>query len=90
MTVTRVFIGYMILVGAVLGAVVAMRPGLRGFPIPPQLWVLIFMFLFEAGVSAWYRVPPGSAIPMVARLAGFIVAALLTILIPIAAGVPMV
>ena len=86
MTINRVFIGYMILVGVVLGVIVAIRPGLRDFPVPPQMWVLIFMLLFEAGISAWYRVAPGSAITMVVRLAGFIVAALLTILIPIAAA----
>lgn len=47
MTPNRIFLGFMVLTGIVVGLIVAWRPEVREFRIAPYFWVLIAMAAFE-------------------------------------------
>jgi hypothetical protein len=66
MTINRLFIAFMCLVGAAVGIVLVLRPESRDFRVPPYFWVLIAMALFELIAFArgprrcWYCRSDGS------------------------------
>lgn len=88
MTINRLFIAFMCLVGAAVGIVLVLRPESRDFRVPPYFWVLIAMALFELTAFARGRGAPGTVVAMEARLCGFVLAIVLMVLIPIVAGSP--
>lgn len=86
MTVDRVFIGFMIVVGIAVGVIVALRPEVREFRVSPYFWVLIAMVLFEVLNFARGRGAPGTTIAMEARILGFVLAIVLMVVIPTLVG----
>jgi hypothetical protein len=88
MTINRLFLAFMCLVGAAVGLVLVLRPESRDLRVPPYFWVLIAMALFELIAFARGRGAPGTVVAMEARLAGFVLAIVLMVVIPIVAGSP--
>jgi hypothetical protein len=88
MTINQLFLGFMCLVGAAVGVVLVLKPESRDFRVPPYFWVLIAMALFELVAFARSRGAPGTVVAMEARLAGFVLAIVVMVVIPIVAGSP--
>ena len=87
-TIDRVFLVYMAVVGAAVGAILAVAPEARNYRIAPYFWILIAMAAFEMAAFARAQGVPGTMLAMPFRLAGFGLAILFMILIPIVAGSP--
>jgi hypothetical protein len=87
-TVNRIFLGFMVLVGIAVGAVLVLAPETRDFHLPPYFWVLIAMAAFELIAFARWRGAPGTVVTMDARLGGFLLAIVLMVAIPMAADAP--
>jgi hypothetical protein len=68
---TRIFLGYMALIGAVVGAVLVVKPEVRDFRLPPYFWILIAMLLFELAVFLRTRRTPGETIAMEVRFSAW-------------------
>jgi hypothetical protein len=90
MSIDRILIGYMILVGIVVGIVLVFVPEAREFRLPPYFWILFAIAAFDIGAYARKRGAPGTMAGMDARLLGFVLAVVLMVAIPIlsGAGVP--
>jgi hypothetical protein len=88
MTINRLFIAFMCLVGAAVGIILVLRPESRDFRVPPYFWVLIAMALFELITFARGRGAAGTVVAMEARLCGFVLAIVLMVAIPIVTGLP--
>lgn len=88
MTINRLFIAFMCVVGAAVGIVLVIRPEARDFRVSPYFWVLIAMALFELIAFARGRGAAGTVVAMEARLCGFVLAIVLMVVIPIVAGSP--
>lgn len=86
MTIDRIFIGFMIVVGVAVGVIVTLRPEVRELRVSPYFWVLIAMVLFEVLNYVRGRGAPGTTLAMEARLLGFVLAIVLMIVIPTLAG----
>jgi hypothetical protein len=86
--INRIFLAYMVVVGLAAGLAFVVKPDVRDFQIPAYFWVVIAMALFE-GISFWRGGgAPGSVITMGIRVGGFVLAVLLMMAIPYAAGIP--
>ena len=85
---TRVFLGFMALIGVAVGVVLVVRPEVRNFVLPPYLWILIAMLLFELVVFLRTRRTPGETIAMEVRLLGLVLGVVLMVVVPIIAGSP--
>jgi hypothetical protein len=88
MTIDRILIAYMVVVGIAVGAIVTLLPA-REFRLPPYFWVLIAIALFDLAAFARGRGAPGTTVGMDARLLGFVVAVVLMVVIPVLFGVPL-
>lgn len=88
MTIDRLFLGYMTLVGILVGAVLVAAPQLDDYFIKPYFWVLIAVALFEGGVYFVRRNAPGPMLSTQARLLGFVIGIVLMVVIPTLAGSP--
>jgi hypothetical protein len=88
MTINHVFFIFMAIAGAAVGVVLVVEPQLRDFRLSPYFWVLIAMAVFELAAFARGRGAPGTVVAMEARLLGFVLAIVLTVVIPIVAGSP--
>ena len=88
MILDRIFVGFMALVGIAIGFVLVVAPESRDYRVPPYFWVLIAMAIFELAAFARGRGAPGTVLTMQARLAGFALAVVLMVVIPIFAGSP--
>jgi hypothetical protein len=90
MSIDRILIGYMILVGIVVGAILVYVPQAREFRLPPYFWILLAIAAFDITAFALKRGAPGTMAGMDARLLGFVIAVVLMVAIPIlsGAGVP--
>jgi hypothetical protein len=89
MTVDRIFLGFMVLVGALVGALLVVAPQIQDFAIKPYFWVLIAVGLFD-GVNYFLgRTAPGAMLTMSARLAGFVLGIVAMVVIPTLAGAPV-
>jgi hypothetical protein len=88
MTIDRIFLGFMILTGTAVGALLVAMPAARDFRVPPYFWILIAMALFEFVAYARGRGAPGTTVAMEMRLLGFVLAIVLMVVIPILAGSP--
>lgn len=86
MTIDRIFIGFMTVVGIAVGVIVTLRPEVRELRVSPYFWVLIAMVLFEVLNYVRGRGAPGTTLAMEARLLGFVLAIVLMIVIPTLAG----
>jgi hypothetical protein len=88
MSINHVFLAFMVLVGAAVGIVLVVYPESRDLRLSPYFWVLIAMAAFELIAFARGRGTPGTVVSMDARLAGFVLAIVLMVAIPIVAGSP--
>jgi hypothetical protein len=88
MTINHVFIGFMIVIGIAIGALLIAVPQAHDFRVPPYFWILIAMGLFEFAVYTCGKGAPGTAIAMETRLLGFGLAIALMVGIPMLAGQP--
>jgi phosphatidylglycerophosphate synthase len=88
MTIDRFFIGFMMLAGVAVGAVLVIEPEARNYRIAPYFWVLIAMVVFELAAYARGRGAPGTMISTEARLLGFVLAIVIMVAIPAIAGSP--
>ena len=88
MTINHVFLAFMTLVGAAVGAILVAAPESRDYRLPPYFWVLIAMALFELVAFARGRGASGTVVAMDARLGGFVLAIVLMVIIPIIASSP--
>lgn len=89
MTIDRIFFGYMVIVGAAVGAILVVAPRVQDFAIKPYFWVLIAVGLFDGGIYLLGRTAPGQMLTMGARLAGFVFGIVLMVVIPTLAGAPV-
>jgi membrane associated rhomboid family serine protease len=89
MTIDRILIAYMVVVGIAVGAIVTLLPQAREFRLPPYFWVLIAIALFDLAAFARGRGAPGTTVGMDARLLGFVVGVVLMVVIPVLFGVPL-
>jgi hypothetical protein len=87
MTIDRLFLGYMTLVGILVGALLIAAPSVGDYFIKPYFWVLIAVGLFE-GVVYLVRRTPGPVLSAYARLLGFVIGIVLMVVIPTLAGSP--
>lgn len=88
MTIDRLFLGYMTLVGIAIGAILIAAPQVGDYFIKPYFWVLIAVGLFEGGVYLVRRSTPGPVLSAQARLIGFVIGILLMVVLPTLAGSP--
>lgn len=88
MTIDRIFLAFMALCGIAAGAILVVAPESRDLRITPYFWVLIAMALFELALFARGRGAPGTTISIEARLFGLVLAIVLMVTLPIAAGSP--
>lgn len=88
MTLTRLFLGFMALVGVAVGVLLVVRPDLRNVGLPPYFWILAAMLLFELVVFLRTRRAPAESIAMEVRLLALVLAVLLMEVPPIIAGSP--
>jgi hypothetical protein len=88
MTIDRIFLAFMAVVGAAIGFLLVLHPPIRNFVIPPYLWVIVAMMLFEA--AAYWRGggAAGTMVSMEYRLIALVVAVALVIAIPSLMGSP--
>jgi hypothetical protein len=89
MTIDRLFYGYMALIGAAAGALLAAAPASQDFAVKPYFWVLIAVGLFDGGIYLRTRNAPGTMLPMQARLIGFGIGIALMVALPLIAGAPV-
>ncbi len=88
MTLNQVFLGFMALVGAAVGALLVAKPALREVGLPPYFWILIAMLLFELAVFLRTKQAPGATIAMEVRLLALVMAVVIMEIPPIIAGSP--
>jgi hypothetical protein len=88
MTLDGFFVAFMILIGIAVGIILVVVPDSRNYRVPPYFWVLVAMAIFELAAFARGQGAPGTMLSMQARLAGFVLAIVLMVVIPIFAGAP--
>lgn len=88
MTIDRLFIGYMTLVGLAVGAILVVAPQVGDFFLKPYFWVLIAVGLYDGGIILYRRNTPGPMLSTQARLLGFVIGIVLMVLAPTFAGSP--
>jgi hypothetical protein len=88
MTVNRLFVGYMALVGLVVGGVLVAAPHLGDYWLKPYFWVLIAAFVFDGAVAFRAQSVPGLRLEMEWRLGGFAVGIALMIFVLYLTGSP--
>ena len=86
MSIDRIFIAFMIVVGAAVGAVVVVAPQVREFRVPPYFWVLLAMAGLEVANFLRAKGAEGTMIGMDARLAGFVLGIVVMVVVPVLFG----
>jgi hypothetical protein len=86
MSIDRVLIGWMIVVGIAVGAILVAMPQAREFRVPPYFWVLAAIGLFDLATFARGRGAPGTMAGMDARLLAFFIGIALMVGIPVLLG----
>jgi hypothetical protein len=87
MTIDRIFILYMALIGVAAGALLVALPQAQDFWLKPYFWILIAVLVFDLGTMLMRRGRPGAALTMNARVIGFILGGILMVAFPTIAGV---
>lgn len=88
MTVNRLFVGYMVLVGLLIGAVLVAKPHFGDYWLKPYFWVLIATFLFDGAVAFRAQTVPGLRLAMEWRLLGFAIGIALMMFVLYLTGSP--
>ncbi|MDB5598380.1 MAG: hypothetical protein JWN71_424 [Xanthobacteraceae bacterium] len=88
MTVNRLFVGYMVLVGLLIGGILVAAPQLGDFWIKPYFWVLIAAFLFDGAVVVLGYNAAGMRLAMEWRLLGFAIGIALMVIVLKLTGSP--
>src|SRR6266436_1396380 len=88
MTINKIFLAFMGLVGAAVGIILVVAPSSRDYKVSPYFWVLVAMAAFELAAFVCGRGVPGTVVTMEARLCGFVLAIVLMVIIPIFSGSP--
>jgi hypothetical protein len=86
MSIDRILVGWMVVVGIAVGAILVVLPQAREFRIPPYFWVLAAVGLFDLATFARGRGARGTMAGMDARLLGFVIAIVLMVGIPMLFG----
>ena len=89
MTVDRIFLAYMVLIGALTGLALVLAPQLQNSVIKPYFWILIAVGLFDGGNYLLGRTAAGQMVTMSARLAGFVIGVVMMVAIPTITGTPV-
>lgn len=76
-TFRNVYIALMLVAGVALGFLVRAKPAIAEGAIPPLLWLLLVSLIIDVAAMAIAASKGDMPIPMNARVAGFIGAALL-------------
>jgi len=87
--INYIFLAYVAVVGLAIGGVLVVKPEWAELRIPPFLWLLIAMALFEIAAFARRQGAFGSAIRMEVRFLGFVLALGLMFAVPYFAGSPV-
>ena len=85
MMLNRFFLGFMALIGVAVGVVLVVRPEVRNFVLPPYLWILIAVGLFDMGAVLRGQAP-GTMLTMQARVLGFVIGGVALVVVPTLAG----
>lgn len=85
-TIDRLLIGWMVVVGIAVGAILVAVPQAREFRVPPYFWVLAAVGAFDLAAFARGRGAPGTMAGMDARLLGFLIGIVLMVAIPMLFG----
>ena len=85
MTVDRIFLAYMVLIGVAAGAALVLAPQLENSVIKPYFWILIAVGLFDGGNYLLGRTAAGQMVTMSARLAGFVIVIGVVVMVAITA-----
>jgi hypothetical protein len=90
MTIDRILVATMIVVGLVIGGVLVVMPQARDFRLPPYFWVLAAVAAFDLVCYLRARGAPGTMAGMDARLLGFALGIVLMVAVPMlfGAGLP--
>lgn len=87
MTIDRIYLGYMTLVGIAAGALLVTAPQTQDFWLKPYFWILIAVLIFDLGTMALRRGTPGAPLAMNTRAIGFILGGILMVMFPLITGV---
>jgi hypothetical protein len=88
MTIQRIFLAYMALVGLASGALLVLAPQTGEFFIKPYFWVLIAVAVFEGGAAIYRKSSPIEILTTPVRFAGFAIGCVLMLAVPTLAGSP--
>jgi len=88
MTIQRIFLAYMALVGLASGTLLVIAPQTGEFFIKPYFWVLIAVALFEGGAAIYRKTTPIEILTTPVRFIGFAIGSVLLLAIPTIAGSP--
>jgi hypothetical protein len=83
----RIFLVFAIVVGIAAGGVLVLVPQSHNIALEPYFWVLIAFALFEGVAYLRRGGAAGPPITMQTRIIGFVIALVLTFVIPMAAGI---
>ena len=89
MTVDRIFLAYMVLIGALAGLALVLAPPLQNSVIKPYFWILIAVGLFDGGNYLLGRTAAGQMVTMGARLAGFVIGVVVMVAVTTITGAPV-
>jgi hypothetical protein len=89
MTTTRIFYGYIVVVGILAGATLVAAPSVADFWLKPYFWMLIAVALFDVSAALCLGGPPGAALTMQTRLIGFAIGIVLMVALPSITGTPV-
>jgi hypothetical protein len=89
LTINHIFFGYMALVGVSTGAVLIAMPSAGDGWFKPYFWVLVAVAVFDVTIFLLQRARPAmTAVPMEAKLLGFVIGIVSMVAIPTLANSP--
>jgi hypothetical protein len=88
MTISKIYLAYMALVGVASGALLTVAPRAGDVFIKPYFWILIAVGLFDGALFLLGHGAPAQALRMTVRIAGFVLGALVMVAIVTWSGSP--
>ncbi len=88
LTVDSYFFAMIIAAGVIIGAVLVAKPEAADAGIPPYLWLLVCMLVFETAAFLRGQGAPGTMIGMSTRVLGFAIGMALIVAIVFFTGSP--